>query len=338
MRLRGQRLLPGSEAAGPVEAAAAVCGLQAQDAPAAALSVRARTSGLTAADVARAREERTLVRTWAMRGTLHLLPAGDVDWLVPLVAPPVLPMQRSWFERRGYDIDHERLQDEVVTVLEREGPLTRDELAERIERPGEGELAAAMARLASQEGLVCLGPERGAAPTYVGVRRWLRKRRRSLPADPLAELARRYLAGHGPAAPDDLAAWSGLGMRLARDAFELVKDELQEVRYGGAVLWALASSLSVPEAERFVRLLPRWDSALLGWKSRDLLVPPAHAKKVLPGGGYLHAVVLVDGRAAGTWRIDRGQVRVDWFEREPRGLKRALAAEEEDVVRFSADS
>jgi Winged helix DNA-binding domain len=324
-RLRAQRLLPGSEAAGAVEASAAVCGLQAQDAPSAALSVRARTSGLTVADVVAAREDRSLVRTWAMRGTLHLLPAEDVAWVVALVAPPVLPVHRLWFERMGHRIDVDRVLDEAVEALERDGPLTRHELAERLGRPDEGGLAAALARLGSLEARVVCGPERGAEPTYVGIERWLGRRRSSAPSDPLGELARRYVRGHAPASPADFASWSGLGQRAARSAFEAVADQP-------------AKEDEPPPAERFVRLVPRWDSVLLGWNGREWLVPREHASRVLPGGGYLHAVVLVDGVAAGTWKLDkRQQLRVDWFGAEPRGVRRALAAEEADLLRFLGD-
>jgi Winged helix DNA-binding domain len=245
-----------------------------------------------------------------------------VAWVVSLVSPPVLPVHRLWFERMGHRIDVDRVLDEAVSVLERQGPLTRHELAERLGRPGEGGLAAALARLGSLQGLVVCGPERGAEPTYVGVERWLgRALARRRVSDPLAELGRRYLRGHMPASPADFAAWSGLGQRAARAAFASVSDEL-------------VKEDQPPAAGRFVRLLPRWDSVLLGWKGREWLVPPAYSSRVLPGGGYLHAVVLVDGRAAGTWRLERQQLRVDWFGAEPRGVRRALAAEEADLRRF----
>ena len=122
------------------------------------------------------------------------------------------------------------------------------------------------------------------------------------PEDALAELARRYLAGHGPAAPEDLAAWSGLALGRARHAFRLAGDGLEEVELDGRPLWMPAGA-PVPRsraAAPVVRLLGRFDDYLLGWKGRDLILDPRFAGRIQAGGGWIHPAVVVDGRVAGT--------------------------------------
>jgi len=162
------------------------------------------------------------------------------------------------------------------------------------------------------------------------------------PEDALAELARRYLAGHGPAAPGDLAAWSGLPIGRARQAFELVVGELAEVELDGRRLWA-PNGAKVPRAPAraqgpVVRLLGRFDDYLLGWRGRDLVLDPRFARRIQAGGGWIHPAVVVDGRVAGTWRSRRAggrlEVAVEPFGRLPAGTRPGLEAEAADLGRF----
>jgi hypothetical protein len=160
--------------------------------------------------------------------------------------------------------------------------------------------------------------------------------------DAQAELARRYLAGHGPAAPEDLAAWSGLPVGRARQAVELVAGELAEVELDGRRLWAPkgAKAPRAPaRAERpVVRLLARFDEYLLGWRGRDLVLDPGFATRIQAGGGWIHPAVVVDGRVAGTWRSRRAggrlELTVEPFGRLPAGTRPGLEAEAADLGRF----
>ena len=163
------------------------------------------------------------------------------------------------------------------------------------------------------------------------------------PEDALAELARRYLAGHGPAAPEDLAAWSGLALGRARHAFRLAGDGLEEVELDGRPLWMPAGAPAPRSraAAPVVRLLGRFDDYLLGWKGRDLILDPRFAGRIQAGGGWIHPAVVVDGRVAGTWRArrtgDRLDVTVEPFGgRLPPGTRPGLEAEVADLGRFLA--
>ena len=164
-----------------------------------------------------------------------------------------------------------------------------------------------------------------------------------VPEDALAELARRYLAGHGPAAPEDLAAWSGLAVGRARQAFDLVAGELAEVGLDGRRLWAPKGAKALrarapAKGDPVVRLLGRFDDYLLGWRGRDLVLDPRFASRIQAGGGWIHPAVVVDGRVAGTWRSRRAggrlEVAVEPFGRLPARARPGLEAETADLGRF----
>jgi hypothetical protein len=310
-RLRAQRLEPRSRE-GALAVARDVCGIQAQDARAAGLSVRARCEGLESA------EAPGLVRTWAWRGTLHLVPEADLGWILPLVAPGANRGVRARWRQLGLDeAVYERAREALTGALAG-GPRTRAELREALAEAGvdaSGQRLPHLVRRAAFEGLLH-HPLDG---TFA---------RLDAPPDPvprdeaLAELARRYMGAYGPAERRDLAKWCGLPAADVRTAWA----------------HAAAPGPAEPDDAPTVRLLPAFDTYLLGYADRGEVVPPEHAARVFPGGGWLHPVVLVDGVAAGTWRLDDGAVAVEPFGRLPREAEPGLAAEIEDVARFSGRS
>ena len=288
-------------------------GVQAQDARFAALALRARIAGLTRRDIERARvDERSIVRTWAMRGTLHLIAAEDLGWLLPLVAPPRIAQARTRLAALGVT-DPERAIALMEGALALEGPLDRHELTERVARGGivlEGQARIGTIYLAALQGRFCCGP----GDTFVLVGDWLPEdARRPLDRDAaLRELARRYVAAHAPCAPEDLASLGGHRRCATR---------------GGRGRSTCRSP--TPRRPGLVRLLPSFDEWLLGWRSREFTLPPEHAAEVFPGGGWLHPVVVHDGRVAGTWRGGEPQL---WDDVPADALEAELA----DVARFTA--
>jgi hypothetical protein len=319
-------------------------GVQAQVLPAASLALRARRSGLTAAAVDRARtRDRSIVLCWAMRGTLHLLAAEDHAWLVPLV-----------IERRIANA-HRRLRQEGVTgsqpekavrsierMLGRGGPLLRWEIAERLRSQGirtEGQAIAHLVWLAAAEGTICYGPDRGGERCFVLVRDWLgRPVTKKVDREAvLEELAVRYLRAHAPAEPADLATWSGIAPGEARRAWSGIEDRLVEAATDRGPRWTLRHAIS-PPSDEVVRLLPAFDEYLLGWKDRQPIASASRWKTIQRGGGWLHPVVLVDGRAMGTWTSERTTdgLHVDVSPFEPVGptLRRRIDEEARDVGRF----
>lgn len=349
LRLASQRLT-GARATGAHAAVHALGAVPAQDTRAARLAIRARSTGLDAAAVARAAgEQRSVVRTWAMRGTLHALAAEDVGWVIGLLGPIFAAAGRP--RRLALGLDDElcaRAMRALREILAADAPLVRAELVRRIVAAGvpidpSGQAPAHLVACAAMEGIVCRGPEaEGEEPTYVLLEDWVGTQPPVDPHRALAELSRRYLAAHGPAGERDYAAWAGIGLRRARRGLALIGGELDEVRTSGGPAWTLRAAPSdepeLADGAARVRLLGPFDPYLLGYRDRTLALDPADARRVQAGGGIVRPVLLVDGRVAGTWRPERRAggltVSVEPFTGLDDDVRGGLDAEVADLGRF----
>jgi hypothetical protein len=305
-------------------------GVQAQDRRSAALAVRARSTVGSLSDVEAARvRDRSVVRGWFMRGTLHLVATPDLGWLLGLLGPGVVSSSRRRLASLGVDESHASA---VVSLLSKAGPSTRAEIAAAIGLSGQAVYHAV--RLAGLSGSACYGPLRDGEETWVLARDWLGPgpSRPDLSGDAaLCELARRYLAGYGPASPLDLAAWSGLPAPAARRAFALVGSSLRPVSADRAALGGVRR----PAAGRTsVRLLPEFDPYLLGYRDRSLSVPRGYERRVHRGGGLFRPTITRDGLAVGVWTLERGVVRLDPFEGSGAAWRAAAIREARAVERF----
>ncbi len=328
--MRGQ-LLSAPAARAVDEVVGRLVGVQAQDATAAALAVRARSRGLVAADVDAARDDRRVVLTWSLRGTRHLHRAEDVRWLVGLVGPAFLtPSKRA--EQLGIGgATGDRAVRVLRDALAAEGPLTRDEVKARLAPHGvdpSGQAAIHVIARAALEGLLCVLP----GERYVLLDDWLGPADGTSPAPAAGELARRYLSAFGPASPADFAAWTGLGLPAARREWAAVADDVVEV---APTSWLLAAdgdrAAAAARRPGPVRLVGAFDFLLLAYADRRLHLSPDHARLVNPGGGMVKALVVDDGRVVGTWSRPAGRVDVRPFEESSAAN---VEREAEDVRRF----
>lgn len=322
LRQRGQALVaPGLQ---NEDVACAVArqsaGLQAQDLFAAALGIRVRAAGSALADFERSRiETKSITWTWLMRGTLHVVPTEDLDWYLAVVG---LPLIAGTARRRGeLGLDEETYQAGLKVIRDRlamDGPRMREELTGSLEGaglPGGYSIERHLLFRAALEGLICFGPDRGDAPgshpTFTLLEDWLGRPLQRFPSAEqpqlIARLARRYLAAFAPAALPDFSAWAGLNARDLRAGWELVLPELTEVDVAGQALYAPADvlvRLDEPLPQPRVRLLPAFDTYILGHRNRSLIEDGAYAARI-KGGGVLPPMALIDGRIAGTWRMNR---------------------------------
>ncbi len=316
--------------------------VQAQDPRAAGLALRARAAGLVAGDVDRAIvHDRALVCAWLCRGTLHLVGRDAYAWLLGLCAPPRFAASRRRLAQEGVSPRQaDRACELIAGALADAGPLGRDTLTDLLAADGlptAGQAAIHLLMLSALRGITVVCPRigGGAGTTFALTDDWLGGG--PTPLEPaqrdaaLAELARRYLAGHAPATPADLARWAGLPLRDARrglaGAHELVEVD-------GGLVGLPATGVGRRGLRLPARLLPAFDPYLLGWKDRGFAVVPAVQRRVHPGGGILRAVATSDGAAAGTWtaerRAGRISVTVELFAAAGDGLADELIAEARD--------
>jgi hypothetical protein len=331
-RLTAQ-LLVGPPAHDPVAVAQRLLAVQGQDPRGARLAIRARTEGLSAADVDRAlTEDRSLLITWLGRGTLHLVRTEDYPWLHALTTPPLFTANARRLAQEGVG---PAAADRGVAVIERsladEGPLTRDQLGERIAGAGVrtgGQALVHILMLACLRGLAVRGPMIGGRHAYALVRDWLGEPETVDRDGALAELARRYLAGHGPADDRDLAKWAGLPLRAARAGLKAIASELDQLGDGLVDLAGRPPAAELPPP----CLLGSYDPVLLGWTSREPLLGSHSA--VVTVNGLFRPFALIRGRAAATWSMAGGEVVLKPFGRLSREDAAALKADAADVVRF----
>jgi hypothetical protein len=342
LRAAAQFLHRPASAKDPADVARAICGAQAQDPSAGRLAFRARSPRVRAVDVDRARtEERSLLRTWVMRGTMHLIATEDAAWLVPLYERAFVDNSTRRLAQLGIDVPtQERGLREIRRALEAGGPLSRGDLVDRLRGKGivlDPSTRLHMFRLAIARGIACLGPDVGSQTCLALARDWLGEPRRQRRDAALNELARRYLRAFGPATEADFAGWAGLGLGEIRSALAGIGGELAEARVGDQPAWTLKGVARRPR-RRIVRLLPAWDTYLMGYRDREFLAQPARWRRIMPGGGILRPSVVVDGVAAGTWRLRRSgsamRVEVEPFADLDPAAAEAIAAEAVDIGRF----
>jgi len=323
-RLWSQRLA-GEPAADPVEATRALLAIQAQDPRAARLAVRARTCDGHASDVDRALSvDRSLVITWVNRGTLHLIASEDEPLLHALTTPQLRTTSERRLAQEGVTPAAARRGiAAIVKTLGDDGPMTRSQIRAVLERarvPTAGQAVAHVLLRATIDGLLVRGPRIGDDHAFVLVADWLGERPKLDRRRALAELARRYLAGHAPADDRDLARWARVTLREARAGLEAIAAELHE-RPGGLLQLRGQQTGPLPPP----RLLGPFDPLLLGWYSRAFVVddPP----EVVTTNGIIRAIALVHGRAAGTWNIRGGRVELSLWAQPGAATAAALRSE-----------
>ncbi len=330
-RLSAQ-LLAGAPAGSPEKVVERLLAVQAQDARGARLAIRSRSSGLTASDVDRAlSQHRSLVVTWMNRGTLHLVRSKDYWWLHRLTAPRSKMGSERRLRQEGVDARQAVRGVELIAQAVTEGLQTREQLRQRLEAAGVPTAGQALVHLlgvASTQGLWVRGPMVGAEHAFVSVEQWLGPAPPVLDRDVgLATLVRRYLSGHAPAGPEDLAKWAGIPLGEARAGFRAVEDELVQVGEGLIALGALADA-PLPEP----RLLGPFDPLLHGWASREPFVGRHTA--VVTTNGIFRPVALVGGRVVATWGLPGGRPTIAPLEPLSARARRALSDDGSDVLRF----
>ncbi len=312
---------------GPAGVAGVLCGAHAQVLSAAELSIARRIAGATRADVQRALwVERTLVKTFGPRGTIHLLPAADLPmWTGALSAlPSSVPAHPE-----GVRFTPEQAGEVIAAIGDvlADTELTVDELTEALgDRVGAWAVEPTMAAFqgmwprwrqltstAAHRGMLCFGPDRGRKVTYTHPRRWLPGFRPAGGDAALRALVTRYLYAYGPATPQHFARWLNIPPRYAAGLFGELAGELERVDTDGVPGWAVAGDTVAPSRpHRGIRLLPYFDPYVVAGQPRERLYPGAAAARALTPAGQAgnYPVLLVDGVVGGVWHQRRSGRRL----------------------------
>lgn len=321
-----------------------VCGLHAQVQSSAELQAWARVDGVTADDVREALwERRTLVRTWAMRGTLHVLSADDLPLYVAALRTHDRWWKGAWLRMIGHSADELR---SILDAIHRSlgaRPVTRERLTEKVsalagpwarERMGSG--WGEMLKPAAFAGSLVSGPPRGQNVTFVRPDRWLKAWVVPEPEEAWREIVRRYLRTYGPATREEFARWWGMQPATAGRILKASADEVEEVEIEGWAGWTLIGDVAAMRKARLrspARLLPAFDVYVAGTRPEASLVDRRFEARVFRQAGWITPVVLIDGMVAGVWGHERRgpevEVAVEPFG-TPSAARRREVAEEAD--------
>ena len=323
LRLAAQRLAAAT-CATPAEAVHWMLALQAQDLAGVKWSLGLRAAGADEAAVEAAFDAGEIVRSWPMRGTLHVVAAEDLAWMLELTAPRAI---RSAAARRAAlgitEADVERARDIAVDALAGRRVMSRAQLLAAFDAGGVstmGQRGYHVLWYLAQTGTLVMASSDGRGQGFARLDEWVARPRHLEADEAVAELALRYFLSHGPATARDLARWSGLTVGDVRRGIAACGGRLATMEIGGVAYHLGPEALDAPAPTAVVLLLPGFDEYLLGYGDRSAALALEHAEAIVPGAnGMFRPTVVVDGEVVGTWsrRVTAAAVVVEASPFEP---------------------
>ena len=318
--------------------------LQAQDLASAMWSLGVRSPGSTEAGITSAFEEGRILRTWPMRGTIHVIPSDDAAWMLEVTGSRALDSAARRREQLGLSLaDIERAASVLEDGLVGGRLLTRSAALAAVNEAGidtSGQRGYYLLWHAAHLGVICIGPQRGSEQTFALLREWAPTPRTLTRTEGLVELAFRYFRSHGPTTVRDFAGWTGLTLTESRAAVAGNDGRLVAVGTGPEALWTgMPAGEPARGAVRRVLALPGFDELILGYKDRRLHVPDGMFDRVVPGGnGMFRSTIVVDGVVAATWRrtlrAGRVEIVVEPFSKMPERTVRAATSALEEYADY----
>lgn len=288
----------------PDELVSWLCAIQAQDFAGAKWSIGLRLPGVSDKDVESALKSGSIVRTWALRGTLHFLSANDFRWIMNLLAPRIIARNARRYSELGLE-EKELCESSKIldNALKGGNQLNRRELMAILQDNDistEGQRAAYILQRASLEGLICQSVLEKNIPVFKSTENLPKNEMKH--EDALIELARRYFTSHGPATLKDYVWWSGLLVKDARYGLNAIKSDLEKVRVKDQTYWKLPSKLLHKFEPPEINLIPGFDDYLLSYRDRSASITPKQAKILNSTNGMFHPTILVNGQVKGIWK------------------------------------
>jgi len=287
--------------------------MQAQDYKQALWAIGVRMGSACVADVEDAIAEGKIVRTWSQRGTIHFVPAEDIDWMLALCASRIL----HGHGRRMKQLDLTEAimgqsRDLIGNKLTGGQSLSRSEIFEVLEQDGvstDGQRGYHILWHLAHQGVICMTGQNGRDADFVLVDEWIPDRIQLSREEALAELVRRYFRSHAPATEHDFAKWSGLTLTDTRKGIQMNTDTLDSFERGDVTYWTTGEYDPVDSSDL---LLPAYDEYVLGYKDRDDVLDPQFADRICPGNnGVFQPLIVIDGQIVGIWKRKLKTTSVD---------------------------
>jgi Winged helix DNA-binding domain len=341
-RLINQRIVS-AKFTRPAEIVSLLGAMQAQDYLGALWAIGLRSPNSTETDIEKAIADRTIIRTWPMRGTLHFVAPADVRWMLELLTPSVMAASKR--RQQQLELDDKTLARSRILVtkaLQRNQQLKREAIYSLLE---DGHIPAGNQRgyhilwRLAQEGIICFAARQGKQPTFALLDEWVKPTKKLNREEALAELTKRYFVGHGPATLHDYTWWSGLKISETEVGIEMVASSLRKETSGTAVYWMSPEPITSLAELPTACLLPGFDEYMLGYTDRSAALDPQQAQKLIPdnNGRFLGTMVL-NGRVVGTWKRSLQKKRVHMvmepFSSLNKAAKQAFAAAAERYGEF----
>jgi hypothetical protein len=314
-RLMNQRLFQGKFEQ-PERVVAWFGAMQAQDFTSAKWAIGLRCESATEATIDRAIANREILRTWLLRGTLHIVAADDIHWMLELLAPRLIAGSATRY--RQLELDEgtfTRSFDLLAKTMQTGRPFSRTELLQILSGAGistSGQRGYHILRRAGLEGLICFGPQQEKQDTFVLLDEWAPGGNTVEREHALAELARRYISSHGPATLRDFVWWSGLPVTEARVGIENLRGDFQQEMLEGEAYWFPDSQPALHAEPSTASLLPAFDEFYLGYTTRAAVLNPQYDRQVVSSNGIFRPMLLIDGQILGIWQreLKKGTVRL----------------------------
>ena len=269
-------------------------------------AVGLRCYGATNTIIEQAIVNKTIVRTWLMRGTLHVVAASDVRWILALLGPRIIANSNRRYQQLELDNATFTQSYEILTEVLQDGKqMSRAELMLVLEEANispTGQRGYHILRRAGLEGLVCFGPIQDKQETFVLLDEWTPHSQNMKRDEALGELAGRYFGSHGPATLQDFVWWSGLKVADARTGLDVVKSRLYQETIGGQTYWLPQNNSILKGPSPTVYLLPAFDEYFLGYKARDAVLDAKYDKQTVSSNGVFRPMIVIDGQIVGVWK------------------------------------
>lgn len=316
--------------------------MQAQDYAMCKWAVGARLPNVTDREVQDAIDKGEIIRTHILRPTWHLVSADDIHWMLELTAPQIKQFMKSNNKLLGLTDDIFKKSHKLIEKsLSRGEHFTRDELTSMYEKakiPTHDMRLSHLLVMAELEGIICSGCNKSNKQTYALLHQRVSKTKSLAREEALEKLARRYFMSHGPATLTDFIWWSGLLVKDAKHALELIKDDFISEEVDGKTYLLHDSFLNIKHKKSSTFLLPAFDEFLISYKDRTASISTENMRKAFTNNGIFWPVIVVDGQAVGVWKrsVKKDQVLIDiqLFKPETYAVKKSIYKQAEVFAKF----